>query len=140
MRILFFKIRACYKDLCFSVFNITNIKNKVNVKYKTKNNITDDNPVFLAIKNQKKTKTSSRRNLRLTETRVCMTFESGSLNCPLKNRAMLMNTIIINTDDAIATSRVLNPALKRLFIRNAAEMSSMPRSTSWMEYFNSGFK
>jgi hypothetical protein len=51
-----------------------------------------------------------------------------------------MNTIVINPDDTIATSRVLNPALKRLFIRNAAEMSSMPRSTSRMEYFNSGFR
>ena len=47
------------KILCFNVFNITNIKNKVNVKYKTKNNITDDNPVFLAIINQKKTKINS---------------------------------------------------------------------------------
>jgi hypothetical protein len=112
----------------------------VNVKYKTKNNITDDNPVFLAIKNQKKTKTSSMRNLRLTETRVCMTFESGSLDCPLKKRAMHVNMIAIKTDDAIATSRVLNPALNRLLIRNAAEMSRMPRSMSRIEYFKSGFK
>ena len=37
------------------------MKNKVNVKYKTKNNITDDNPVFLAIKNQKNTKQSSKQ-------------------------------------------------------------------------------
>jgi hypothetical protein len=112
----------------------------VNVKYKTKNNITDDNPVFLEIKNQKKTKTSSMRNLRLTETRVCMTFESGSLDCPLKKRAMHVNMIAIKTDDAIATSRVLNPALNRLLIRNAAEISRMPRSMSRMEYFKSGFK
>lgn len=112
----------------------------MNVKYKTKNNITDDNPVFLAIKNQKKTKTSSMRNLRLTETRVCMTFESGSFDCPLKKRAMDMNMMAIKTDDAIATSRVLNPALNRLLIRNAAEMSRMPRSMSRIEYFKSGFK
>jgi len=112
----------------------------VNVKYKTKNNITDDNPAFLAIKNQKKTKTSSRRNLRLTETRVCMTFKSGSFDCPLKKRAMLMNMIAVKTDDAIATSRVLNPALNRLLIRNAAEMSRTPRSTRRREYFKSGFK
>ena len=140
MRILFFKICACYKDLCFRVLYITNIKNKVNVKYKTKNNITDDNPVFLAIKNQKKTKTSSIRNLRLTEIRVCMTFESGSLDCPLKKRAIHINMIAIKTDDAIATSRVLNPALNRLLIRNAAEISRMPRSMRRMEYFKSGFK
>jgi hypothetical protein len=112
----------------------------VNVKYKTKNNITDDNPVFLAIINHTKTKTSSRRNLRLTETRVCMTFKSGSFDCPLKKRAMLMNIIAIKTDDAIATSRVLNPALKRLLIRNAAEISRPPRSMRRIEYFKSGFK
>jgi hypothetical protein len=111
----------------------------VNVKYKTKNNIKDDNPVFLAIMNQKKTKISSMRNLRLTETRVCMTFESGSFVCPLKKMVMHMKTIAIKTDEAIATSRVRNPALKRLFIRNAAEMTSMPRRTRRMEYFRSGF-
>jgi hypothetical protein len=48
--------------------------------------------------------------------------------------------IAIKTDDAIATSRVLNPALNRLLIRNAAEISRMPRSMSRMEYFKSGFK
>jgi hypothetical protein len=69
-----------------------------------------------------------------------MTFESGSFDCPLKKRAMLMNIIAIKADDAIATSRVLNPALKRLLIRNAAEMSSPPRSMRRIEYFKSGFK
>lgn len=56
----------------FNVFNIMNIENKVNTKYKTKNNNTDDNPVFLARINQMNTKKSSRRNLRLTATRLCM--------------------------------------------------------------------
>jgi len=138
--ILVFKIYVCYKILCLNVFNITNIKNKVNVKYKTKNNITADNPVFLAIINQKKTKINSRMNLRPTETRLCITFESGSFDCPLKKMAMQIKMIIIKTEAAIATSRVLKPALKRLFIRNAAEMSRMPKRISRMEYFKSGFK
>lgn len=112
----------------------------MNVKYKTKNNITDDNPVFLATKNQKKTNKSSIRNLRLTDTRLCMTLESGSFDCPLKKTAMQMNMIVIKTDDAIAASRDLNPALNRLLIRNAAEMTSMPRMMRRMEYFRSGFK
>jgi hypothetical protein len=79
-------------------------------------------------------------NLRPTETRLCITFESGSFDCPLKKMAMLINMIVIKTKAAIATSRVLKPALKRLFIRNAAEMSRMPKRISKMEYFKSGFK
>jgi hypothetical protein len=51
---------------------MTITENKVNVKYKTKNNMTDDNPVFLAIKNHKNANISSARNLRLIETRLCM--------------------------------------------------------------------
>jgi hypothetical protein len=112
----------------------------VNVKYKTKNNITDDNPDFLAIMNQKKTKISSRRNLRVTDTRLCMPVEPGSFDCPLKKMTMHTNTIAIKTTEAIATSRVLNPALKRLLIRNAAETRRIPRRISRMEYFRSGFK
>jgi hypothetical protein len=69
---------SSYNCLVFSVFNITKIKNNVNVKYKTKNNITDDIEVFLSTKNQKKTNMSSRMNLRLMATRVCITLESGS--------------------------------------------------------------
>jgi hypothetical protein len=56
----------------------------VNAKYKTKNNITDGNPVFLAIKNQKTIKIISRRNLILIETRLCITCDSGSFACPLR--------------------------------------------------------
>jgi hypothetical protein len=47
------------------VFNIITIENVVNVKYSTKNNNTDDNDVFLAIKNQKRAIISSIRNLRV---------------------------------------------------------------------------
>lgn len=48
------------------------IENNVNVKYKTKNNTTDGNSVFLATKNQIKARASSRRNLRVTDTRLCI--------------------------------------------------------------------
>jgi len=60
-----------YNDLFFSVFNITQIENKVNVKYKTKNNNTDVKDVFLATINQRSAITSSSKNLRLTETTLC---------------------------------------------------------------------
>ena len=59
-----------YKDFFFNVFNITNIENKVNVKYSTKNNTIDDIDVFLAIKNQIKAIISSTRNLKLILTSV----------------------------------------------------------------------
>jgi hypothetical protein len=75
----------------------------------------------------------------LTDTSVCITFDSGFFVCPLKKMVMHMKTIAIKTDEAIATSRVRNPALNRLFIRNDAEMISMPRRTRRMEYFRSGF-
>jgi len=58
--------------LFFSVFNITNMINKVNAKYSIKNNITDVSAVFLAIKNQTMAITNSRINFRITETMVCI--------------------------------------------------------------------
>jgi hypothetical protein len=60
-----------YNDLFFRVFNITQIENKVNVKYKTKNNNTDVKDVFLATINQRTAIANSSRNLRLTEIRLC---------------------------------------------------------------------
>lgn len=60
--ILVFKSASVYKDLFFSVFNITIIKNNVMVKYMIKNIITDSKKVLFAIKNQIKAKIISRRN------------------------------------------------------------------------------
>jgi len=117
---------------------MTNIKNKVNVKYKTKNNITDVNPDFLVIKNQKKTKTSSRRNLRPTATRVCITFESGSRVCPLKKIARHVKTIPAKIMLASAASRFLNPMLKTEFNTNAAETVRAVRRIRRIEYFMRG--
>ena len=68
---LVFKSVFIYKGLFFRAFNIFNIENKLNVKYKTKNIKTDSDEVFFAIMNQMIVKSNSSRNLRLKETRVC---------------------------------------------------------------------
>ena len=90
--------------MVFNVFNITNIKNKVNAKYKTKNNKTDDNPVFLARINQMNTKKSSRINLRPTATRLCIVELSGFFDCPLKKMIREIRTITAKRGDNNATS------------------------------------
>jgi hypothetical protein len=77
---------------------------KVNVKYKTKNNIKDDNPVFLAIINQITANTSSIRNLRPMATRVCMVWLPGSLDCPLKKIITVVRAIIVKAAERIAMS------------------------------------
>jgi hypothetical protein len=56
----------------------------VSVKYITKNIKTDVRDVFLEIKNHARASIISSRNLRLTDTRVCMVAESGSRVRPLK--------------------------------------------------------
>jgi hypothetical protein len=71
--------------LYFSVFNTTNIENRVNAKYSTKNNITDVNPVFLATKNQSRAITISSMNLIPNATSMYMVRASGSFFCPMKN-------------------------------------------------------
>jgi hypothetical protein len=81
-----------------------NIKNNVNVKYKTKNNKTDDNPVFLARKNQENTKMSSRRNLSPTATRLCIVWLSGFFDCPLVKMIRETSEMSAKTGDRIAMS------------------------------------
>jgi len=76
----------------------------VNVKYKTKNNNTDWNPDFLARKNQKNTKKSSRRNFRLIETRLCKVWLSGFFDCPLKKITKDISEIRIKNNDRITIS------------------------------------
>lgn len=71
-------------------------ENKVNVKYKTKNNTTDDNSVFLATKNQIKASTSSSRNLRVTDTRLCMVWLAASFPWPLIKMIIVTRAIIVN--------------------------------------------
>jgi hypothetical protein len=71
----------------------------VKAKYSTKNNITDDNPVFLATKNQMKAITSSTRNLRLKETSRCIVWLTGSLPRPLKKMARISVAVSANATD-----------------------------------------
>jgi hypothetical protein len=70
-------------------------------KYKTKNIKTDSNEVFLATKNQTRANTSSSRNLRLTATRMCKVWLSGSFDCPLKKIIRVIPAIRVNTVDKI---------------------------------------
>jgi hypothetical protein len=97
-----------YKDLCFSVLIIAITKNKVNVKYITKNNITDAGDVFLATKNQMNASISSRRNLRLTETRLCIAWLPGSFDSPLIKTIMHSNARRVKIMDRSARSPKVN--------------------------------
>ena len=90
--------------MIFSVFNITNIENKVNAKYKTKNNKTDGRPVFLARINQTSANTISNRSLILTATRLCNVWPAGSFFCPLKKTIRVIMDINAKTTDSIARS------------------------------------
>jgi hypothetical protein len=47
---------------------MVNVEKRVNAKYNTKNNIKEMRLVFLPIKNHKRAKIMSRKNLRLTKT------------------------------------------------------------------------
>ena len=70
----------------------------MSVKYKTKNINTDCNDDFLVTINQISAKVNSRRNLRLTATRLCKVWLSGGLVCPLKKIASVINAIIEKRD------------------------------------------
>jgi hypothetical protein len=76
----------------------------VNVKYKTKNNKTDDNPVFLAIKNHINANISSNRNFELMDTRLYIVWLAGSFDCPLKNIDRVRIASRKNTADTIPIS------------------------------------
>jgi hypothetical protein len=125
--------------LFFNVFTIINAENKVNVKYKTKNNITDDNPVFLATKNQTKARTSSSRNLRVTETRLCIVWLAGSFPCPLKKIMIVNKEIKVNIPERRAISPKLIPIPDLEMIKNpAARKRHSSIASSWI-YLKTGF-
>ena len=98
------------KDLFFNVFNIINIENKVNAKYKTKNNKTEGRPVFFASINQTRANTISDRSLVLTATRLYNVWFMDSFFCPLKKIISVTRDINAKTKDKMARS------LKRTFI------------------------
>jgi len=80
---LVFKSVVFYKDLVFSVFNIKNIKIKLNDKYRTKNINTDSVSVFFITINQIRAKNNSSRNLRLIDTKEWKVWLRESRDIPL---------------------------------------------------------
>jgi hypothetical protein len=113
--------------LLFSVFNNTVTENKVNVKYKTKNNMTDDNPVFLAIKNHRNANISSVKNLMLTATSECIVWLSGSFFLPLKKIISTRSAIIVKTADASPISMYVRFTEKFETMRKPATSTSISR-------------
>jgi len=112
----------------------------VNVKYKTKNNKTEDKPVFLATKNQANANISSIRNLRLIETRVCMVWPAGSLLCPLKKIIKIRRLINIKPADTATISVKLNSILTYLTTRNPATSITTSSNASKRTDLIGGFK
>jgi hypothetical protein len=115
-------------------------ENKVNVKYKTKNNKTADKPVFLAIKNQANANSSSIRNLRLIATRLCMVWLAGSLLCPLKNIIKARSAIRVNPAETAVISVKLKSILIYLITREPAASITTSSNTSKRTDFIRGFK
>jgi len=98
--------------LFFSVLTITNIVNKVSVKYKTKNIKTEDKAVFLTTINHIRANTISSRNFRLTATRIYSVWLSASFDCPLKKIRRVINEIPEKTVDRIKASLRLRLRLR----------------------------
>ncbi len=93
-----------YNDLSFNEFNTTNIKNKVNAKYSTKNKTTEAVPVFLATKNQMSASAISRRNLKPIATSEKNVWLRGCFSTPMANSRMLRYTISAKSDGRIRIS------------------------------------
>jgi hypothetical protein len=125
--------------LYFNVFNTTNTENRVNAKYSIKNNITDDNPVFLATKNHTKAITSSARNLRLTDTSRCIVWLAGSFPCPLKKMTRISITRSVNETDRKKIQLKLRPVLRFEVKRNPAVSNRISNEMRKRIYLNNGF-
>ena len=78
------------------MFNIIIIENVVNDKYSTKNNNTDENDVFLAIKNHTRAIISSIRNLRVTLTSVKNPWLFLSFFCPARKIISVITAVAKN--------------------------------------------
>lgn len=111
----------------------------MNVKYKTKNNNTEGNPVFLAIINQKNINISSIRNLELTETRLCIVWVAGSLFCPLKKMTSTRRASKENTIESTAISVKCKAVLKFDVIRNPAKRIAVSSAAKKRIFFCKGF-
>ena len=102
--------------------------------------MTEDIAVFLARKNQIATNASSIRNLRLTETRVCIVWLTGSFNWPRKKIINVIREIRENTTDTRITSGNLNPGSDLKVTRNPATITSSSRTSSKRMYFENFVK
>jgi hypothetical protein len=115
-------------------------ENKVNVKYKTKNNITDDNPVFLEIKNQMNTRISSTRNFKVIETRLCKVWLAGSFPCPRKKINNINNERIVKIPDSINKSPKDSPISNMEIIKIPAITTTASSRKSSRKYFKNDLK
>ena len=115
-------------------------ENKVNDKYKIKNNKTADNPDFLAIKNQTNANTSSSRNLRLIETMLCIVWLAGSLSCPLKKIIKVSRVISEKPAETATTSLKFKLMLIYLIRRNPAASIRISSDSSSNTGLIRGFK
>ena len=106
----------------------------MSAKYKTKNIKTDCKEVFLARINQKRANTISRRNFRLTATRVNRVCLSGSLVWPLKKMTRVINAINEKEEVNIPTSGKLRFAFTTGTSKYAVTNNSTFRSTSNKKY------
>ena len=114
----------------FSVLTITQIVYKVSAKYKTKNIKTDCKEVFLARINQRRANTISRRNFRLTATRVYRVCLSGSLVWPFKKMKRVINAITEKEEAKITMSGKLRFAFTTETSKYAVINNSTFKSTS----------
>jgi len=90
--------------LSFNVFNITNIKNKVNAKYNRKNKTTEAAPVFLAIKNQTRASIISSINFNPRATRERNVWLRGCLLAPMVKTTMAVSVTKAKSEVRISIS------------------------------------
>ena len=99
-----FKSLFFYNNFLFNVFNIIDIKNKVNAKYKIKNIKTTSMLFFFAITNQKITKIISNSNLVPNEKKVYKELFCGDFDSPLVKITIQTIIIVVKTNERVKRS------------------------------------
>jgi hypothetical protein len=135
-----FKSVQVYKDLVFSVFNMTNVENMVKAKYNTKNNINDGRLVFLPIKNHNNANRISRINFRPTDISKKIIRLSGSVFWPIKKIKRIISVITEKSNKRSVNPNRVIPVFKRGSKKNAAKnirISSIRRNIKYfLKFFN----
>ena len=111
----------------------------MNAKYSTKNNITDDNPVFLATKNHIRAIISSARNFKLTEINRCIVWPAGSFFWPLKKITSINIVSSIKEIDRRVIPPKKMPLLKAEVITNPETSISISSKIRYKIYLSKGF-